>query len=310
MVSKGTTQFNEPARVWPCLLIYLLIFQTGKTQGVRSIKDIRDQDQNEDRSIPAQQAIVLDLWSVIYCQPPKLTLLRINRRQSGHCPSVTPLYPVPSHRILQHRIAPHRITSHTILPSWRARPDILTNNFIDALFRAVCVWFLIVAQLSWTHVIIAHFMTHLSKTISRSRPWHCPLSAQPSQLLIFRITLCLTTGREHSSVSSRLDWRSGSSPPSHQSQIRQSRVIYLAVTDPVLIAVSYCRTWQIEIIPKQMMLEGTRGSGVKMQLKVVLWILFSLWVKTYFVKSSSARMFSKSFNMILFDLFFGLSPYQ
>lgn len=175
MTSRGTTQFNEPARVWPCLLIYSLIFQPGKAQGVRSIKDIRGRARlirlrSRSRS---RQAIVLDLWSVIHCQPPKLTLLRISRcrSRSRHCPA-----------------------SHS--PHSSLYPDILTNNFIDAQLSnlAVCVWFLIVAQLRWTHVIIAHFMTHLSKYVSRSRPWHCPLFAHPSQLLILRIvqSLCLT----------------------------------------------------------------------------------------------------------------------
>jgi len=97
MVSKGTAQFNEPARVWPCLLIYSLIFQhrqDGEECGQsRTSEDMPGWDQmGWDHLSPRQrQAIVLDLWSVIHCQPPKLTLLRISRSSSCHCHPVTPL---------------------------------------------------------------------------------------------------------------------------------------------------------------------------------------------------------------------------
>lgn len=210
-----------------------------------------------------------------------------------------------SRTIPSHPAASHRIASHTILPSWRARPDILTNNFIDALFRAVCVWFLIAAQLCWTHVIIAHFMTHLSKTISRSRPWHCPLSAQPSQLLIFCITLCLTAGREHSSVSSCLDCRSGSTFP-HPSVSDQTVTRHLFGRDRSSPDCSFLlqdlANWNYSQADDARRTEG-----------VLVW-RFSL-KKSFefyfrFKSPDILDVFAKTFNMISFDLFFGLSPYQ
>lgn len=118
-------------------------------------------------------------------------------------------------------------------PSRCAHPDILTNNFIDALFLAVCVWFLIVAQLRWTHVIIAHFMTHLSNARPWSRPWHwhrhrhseCPLfggdflhhaasDSWTSVLLLFLFYLPLQSSADET-VTRHLFGRDISTPGCH-----------------------------------------------------------------------------------------------
>lgn len=118
-------------------------------------------------------------------------------------------------------------------PSRCAHPDILTNNFIDALFLAVCVWFLIVAQLRWTHVIIAHFMTHLSNARPWSRPWHwhrhrhseCPLfggdflhhaasDSWTSVLLLFLFYLPLQSSADET-VTRHLFGRDISTPDCH-----------------------------------------------------------------------------------------------
>jgi len=138
----------------------------------------------------------------------------LSEAEAGHCPWFMVRHSLPATKVDTSAYIPEFVlplsSSHSprcrrrrssfVLrpPSRCVHPDILTNNFIDALLLAVCVWFLIVAQLRWTHVIIAHFMTHLSKCVPRSFPF---LSS--SLALAFRLSFVRGDFLQHAASDSR-----------------------------------------------------------------------------------------------------------
>jgi len=138
----------------------------------------------------------------------------LSEAEAGHCPWFMVRHSLPATKVDTSAYIPEFVlplsSSHSprcrrrrssfVLrpPSRCVHPDILTNNFIDALFLAVCVWFLIVAQLRWTHVIIAHFMTHLSKCVPRSFPF-----SSSSLALAFRLSFVRGDFLQHAASDSR-----------------------------------------------------------------------------------------------------------